>query len=304
MAKNKKQNGGKGSVVGCVIGMIFFFLLGAVMLIGESDYLFSEPQDLNEMVMAGDTPQKGEYVTVGVDAVVDWYAETEHRINGIIPIGKEQHCLVWLDDESFISMTVKGKNMDKVDELIEETSDYLNGVSDTLPSKVVFSGRISAIDSDVSKYYDDVLDYYGIYESDGLVVRNITIDTTDTKLQTWLIFGFFMLLGVVFLVTLVITVKNKKKEKAAQAVLAGQTPYFNPMQPGVDAYGNPVQPGANTYGNSAQPGVDAYGNPIQPGTDAYGNPTQPGTDAYGNMYNPGANGQNMPYNDNNNNLYS
>lgn len=283
MAKNKKQNGSKGSVAGCVIGMIIFFLLGAVLLIGESDYLFSDPQDLNEMVMAGDTPQKGEYVTVGVDAVVDWYAETEHRINGIIPIGKEQHCLVWLDDESFISMTVKGKNIDKVDELIDETSDYLNGVSSVLPSKVVFSGRVSTIDSDVSKYYDDVLDYYGIYESDGLEVRYITIDTTDTKLQTWLMFGFFMLLGIACLLGLVVTVKNRKKEKAAQAVLAGQTPYFNSMQPGVDAYGNPIQTG-----------VDAYGNPIQPGTDAYGN-----------MYNPGANGQNMPYNDNNNNnLYS
>lgn len=281
MAKNKKQNGSKKSVVGCVIGMIISFLLGAVLLIGESDYLFSEPQDLNEMVMAGDTPQKGEYVTVGVDAVVDWYAETEHRINGIIPIGKEQHCLVWLDDESFISMTVKGKNIDKVDELIDETADYLNGVSNVLPTKVVFSGKVSSIDSDVSKYYDDVLDYYGIYESDGLVVHYITIDTTDTKLQTWLMFGFFILLGIFCLIALVLTVKHRKKEKAAQAVLAGQTPYFNSMQPGVDAYGNPIQPG-----------VDAYGNPIQPGTDAYGN-----------MYNPGANGQNMPYNDNNNNLY-
>lgn len=293
MAKNKKQNGSKGSVAGCVIGMIFFFLIGAVLLIGESDYLFSEPRDLNEMVMAGDSPQKGEYVTVGVDAVVDWYAETEHRINGIIPIGKEQHCLVWLDDESFISMTVKGKNMDKVDELIDETADYLNGVSSTLPSKVVFSGRVSTIDSDVSKYYDDVLDYYGIYESDGLVVRYVTIDTTDTKLQTWLMFAFFMLLGIACLIGLVVTVKNRKKAKAAQAVLAGQTPYLNPMQSGVDAYGNPIQPG-----------VDAYGNPVQPGVDAYGNPIQPGTGAYGNMYNPGANGQNMPYNDNNNNLYS
>ncbi len=293
MAKRKKQENKKGNIVAFALCMVMFFFFAFIIFVTEADYLFSEPRDLNEMLASGETPEKGEYVTVGVDAVVDWYAETEHRINGIIPIGKEQHCLVWLDDESFISMTVKGKNIDKVNELVQETSQYLNGVSNTLPTKVVFSGKVSSIDSDVSEYYQDVLDYYGIYESDGLVVHRLTIDTTSTKLNTWLLFGICMLVAIACLIGIVVTVKKGKKEKKLQAMLASQTAYGNPMQSGFDAYGNPIQSG-----------VDAYGNPIQPGVDAYGNPIQSGTDPYGTMNNAGMSGQNMPYSDNNNNLYS
>lgn len=238
MAKQKKQKNNKGSIGASIFGMVLFLLLGVLLFITDAEYLFSEPRDLNEMLAAGETPEKGEYVTVGVDAVVDWYAETEHKINGIIPIGKEQHCLVWLDDESFISMTVKGKNIDKVNKIVLETSYFLNGVSDALPTKVVFSGKISTIGSEVSEYYDEVLDAYGIYASDGLVIRYVTIDTTSTKLTSWLLIGVCLLIAVVFLITLVVAVKNKKKEKKLQAMLAAQASYGNPMQPGTVSYGN------------------------------------------------------------------
>ncbi|MGN0152693.1 MAG: DUF6709 family protein [Wujia sp.] len=281
MAKQKKQKSSNG-IGGSIFGLILFLVLGIVLIISESKYLFSAPVDFNKEIADSGTPEKGTYVTVGVDAVVDWYAETEYKINGIIPAGKEQHCLLWLDDGSFVSMTVKGKNIDKVNKLIQETTYYLSGVSDDLPTKVVFEGKVTSIGSEVSQYYNEVLDAYEISAADGLVIRYVTIDTTESKMRTWLMFGFCMLMAAVFVVTLVISVKNKKKAKQQQAAMATQA----------------------AYSGSMQTGVDPYGNPIQPGVDPYGNPIQPGTDPYGNVNNPGMSGQSMPYDDNNNNLYS
>lgn len=271
-----KQNKSSG-IVGCVIGIIACALLTFILLVGEMDYLFSEPRDLNDIIADGASPQKGEYVSIGVDGVVDWYAETTYKINGIIPTGKKQHCILWLDNQAFISMTVKGKDIDKVNSLIDDTAKYLNGEVGYLPTPVVFSGKVTSIGTEVSQYWREGLSAYGISEYDpALTVYNLTIDTTETKLQMWLMIGLFAALTIVFIVALIINIKRKKAAKEANAQAAA----YNAAQANNAAYNGGMYNNGNMYGGQENM---PYGT-----SDA----------SYG------GDGQNTPYNDNNNNLYS
>lgn len=194
--------------------VVLTVLLVAYLVIDGGYMIDSTPQNINEMIEENGEPVKGEYVSVGVDAVLDWYAETEHRINGIIPVGTDMHCLVWLDDNSFISLTVKGnKNIEKIEKIIDETYAYMCYETDYLPTPVVFKGRISTIDSEVSRYYEDALNAWGISVSSdaGLTIYRLDIDTTQTKLKAWLMFLFIVVLDAMSIMLLVSEVKHNKK---------------------------------------------------------------------------------------------
>lgn len=273
---NNKQNK-SGGIVGSVIMIIVCAFLTFVLFVSEMDNLFGEPRDLNAILADGASPQKGEYVSVGVDAVVDWYAETTYKINGIIPAGKKQHCILWLDDGSFISMTVKGKNVDTVNRLINETEKYLNRETEYLPTPVVFTGKISSIGTEVNQYWHEGLSYYGISEYDPeLTVYSLTIDTTETKTQMWLMIALFGALTILFVIILIANIKKKKKIKEADAQAAA----YNAAQANNAAFNGGMYNNGNMYG-----GQDNM--PYGTSDTTYG-----------------GSAQNTPYNDNNNNLYS
>lgn len=247
MSKKNANGNSKGAIVAYILCIILFAGLAFVLLIGYSDYLFNGAKDFYEMVEDGHSPVTGEHVSISVDAVIDWYAETEHKINGFIPAGSEQHCVVWLDNNAFISMTIKGKkNIAKVDEIIEATNAYLDyadgyGEEAYLPKPVVFEGEITAIGSEVRKYYDEAMDILGVSDADDFTVYYLTIDTTSNKVRLWMMIGFFIAIDIVFIVMLVVTSKKNKMIKQAEAQLSNA-----PNQGmGMDAFGN----ANNMYGS-------------------------------------------------------
>ena len=85
--------------------------------------------------------------------------------------------------------------------------------TDYLPTPVVFKGRISTIDSEVSRYYEDALNAWGISVSSdaGLTIYRLDIDTTQTKLKAWLMFLFIVVLDAMSIMLLVSEVKHNKK---------------------------------------------------------------------------------------------
>ncbi len=220
----KKQ---KSPVVMYIIFFIVFAAVAVIYGISEGSFIFGgKPQNINEMIEEHGEPQKGEYVTIGVDAVVGWYAETKYKINGFIPAGSKQHALVWLDNGAFMSMSFKGKkNIEIVDDIIDDTYSYLMYASDTLPQPVEFVGKITTIDSKVSQYYDEILDYWEISPVDGLEVYYLDIDTTNTKGFAIFMLVFFVFLAVVFLA---LAIKGIKDNKAAK--LAAATSYVSSYQ--------------------------------------------------------------------------
>lgn len=224
---NEKKPSSTKAIVGLVIAIILFAILGVFLFIINSDYLIGEPQDFYEMVEDGRNPEKGEYVSINVDAVVDWYAETSYKINGFIPAGKEQHCLVWLDNNAFISLTVKGKeNIANIDDIIDGTQSFLYGETEVFPEGEKFVGKLSTIDPEVAKYYNEILDMYEIVDDGEITVYQLTIDASDTKLSIWIYIGIMAIIDIVCIVSLVVLIKRRKNEKEA-ALMQSSVPVYN-----------------------------------------------------------------------------
>ena len=248
--QNNKPGEKKSSIV---LRIIFCGLFAALLvgfgifnLINHADYYFGSAKNIDEMLASGNV-EKDEYVSIGVDAVFDWYAETTHKINGI-PAGKEQHCIVWLSNGDIISLTVKGKkNYAKIDEIIDATwaaMDDETGMT-SLHTPVVFEGKITNVGYEVKQYYDDYIgkmedaDFFEWY---GTKYYELTIDTTDNKMSTLMWYLGGLLIVVLMVWGVVSGVKDIKKINAAKNTGYDANAYVQVNQFGQD----------NLYNRNAQ----------------------------------------------------
>ncbi len=274
--KPKKHNAGQ--VIVLAMCMLLMFVMAFVMFVGDSDYLLGkEARDVMDYADDGVAPPKGIHIKVNVDACLGNYAETQHKINGIIPAGKEEHYIVWLDNNAALSITVKNKKtINKLNSIIDDTWDYLDGVSDTLPSSITIEGQVNTMDSELEGYYDDYLEDMGFADS-GFPIYYVTVDNTDTRATGWLIVGVLLVIGIGCLVGMISVIKAIKREKAAaenvQNTYAGND---------ANVFGNINNYGANGAYNNAQYNNGTYGN-----NSAYNN----GAYDYNSTYN------NNPYAD-------
>jgi uncharacterized membrane protein len=221
MGKNKNKNGNSvvGGVLFIIIGIVLMFL-GVCTFIGDSDFIFNGADDIYTMIDE-QRLNSGEFTSVRIDANFGAYAETRDMINGVIPVGKEQHYVVWLDDGSLISVTVKGSSKyDRMDVIEEQTYDYINN-GGNLGKSVTYVGKISTVGGDLKKYYQEALDYLGVDET-SVNVYYLDIDTTETKESIIGLSLFFLVLGILLIVIEICTIKAAKKRKAAAAQLATQ----------------------------------------------------------------------------------
>ena len=274
--KPKKHNAGQ--VIVLAMCMLLMFVMAFVMFVGDSDYLLGkEARDVMDYADDGVAPPKGIHIKVNVDACLGNYAETQHKINGIIPAGKEEHYIVWLDNNAALSITVKNKKtINKLNSIIDDTWDYLDGVSDTLPSSITIEGQVNTMDSELEGYYDDYLEDMGFADS-GFPIYYVTVDNTDTRATGWLIVGVLLVIGIGCLIGMILVIKAIKREKAAAEAV--QNTYA-----GNDAnvFGNINNYGANGAYNNAQYNNGTYGD-----NSAYNN----GAYDYNSTYN------NNPYAD-------
>ena len=254
------------------------FVMAFVMFVGDSDYLLGkEARDVMDYADDGVAPPKGIHIKVNVDACLGNYAETQHKINGIIPAGKEEHYIVWLDNNAALSITVKNKKtINKLNSIIDDTWDYLDGASDTLPSSITIEGQVNTMDSELEGYYDDYLEDMGFADS-GFPIYYVTVDNTDTRATGWLIVGVLLVIGIGCLIGMISIIKAIKREKAAaenvQNTYAGND---------ANVFGNINNYGANGAYNNAQYNNGTYGD-----NSAYNN----GAYDYNSTYN------NNPYAD-------
>lgn len=216
--KNKKQQNKKSR------GDLdkLFFIAGIVMLIcagciflEKSDYILNGPKSLDEMIENYGSPINGEYVTVDVDAAIDWYAETQYKIfHGIIPAGKKRHAIIWLKNDAMMGITVKGKkNIEKIDAIIDGTWQWCLGESGSLPTAVSVEGKLTYIGMKQSEYYSNEKEYvkdslgeYKFYE--------LEIDTTDNKYSIILQCILLVVFGIVVIVASKLFANNTIEENS------------------------------------------------------------------------------------------
>lgn len=292
--KPKKHN--VGQVIILAMCMLLMLVMAFVMFVGDSDYLLGkEARDVMDYADDGVAPPKGVHIKVNVDACLGNYAETQHKINGVIPAGKEEHYIVWLDNNAALSITVKSKKtINKLNSIIDDTWDYLDGVSDTLPSSITIEGQVKTMDSELKGYYEDYLEEMGFTDS-GFPIYYVTVDNTDTRATGWLIVGVLLVAGIGCLIGMISIIKAIKREKAAAEAV--QNTYADNN---ANVFGNINNYGANGAYNNAQYNNGAYGNNSSYNNGAYDNNSSYNNGAYDNnsSYNNGAYGNNSAYNNN------
>ena len=206
----KKKGNPKAAGVILIILAVFLMALALLLLVSDMDFLMNGAENINQKIADG-SMESGEYVEIDVNASFGAYAETKHTINGFIPAGKEQHYVIWLDDDSLISMTVKGKKKyDELEKVVSATESYLMGTG-TLSETVRFTGKIGTVSGELKDYYDEALDYLGADMSTN--VYYLDIDTTETKGSIIGRTVFIIALGIVLIFAGKASFSQAKKAK-------------------------------------------------------------------------------------------
>ena len=194
-----------------ILNKILMTFLGAIMIFGaampfisDGSYMFGgKAKQINDIIFDEELPTwnssvfnkyKDKFVSADIDAIIDIYAETK-RTYSFIPVGKENHYIIWLDDGSMMSLAISGKE-NEIDAIIDSTWDYLDEKTEYLTDKPLhIEGIIKSMSGDVRKYYDEALEYYGIDESVA-PIHYYEIDTTESRLLNWVTSIIMSLIGL------------------------------------------------------------------------------------------------------------
>lgn len=230
---NKKK---ENSVASGVIVTVLFSLLLVLVLLVNMNILLGNSVDFYEQE-AGEGIKKDKYVSLKVDGVLMNYAETKHTVN-FIPVGKDQHYILWLDNDIVISLTVKNKKLCKqLNKIYDETWDYIDGKRDTLPTGITVKGTIHTMDPEVESYYKQGLSMMGISSANMSNIYYVTIDCTDTFMSA---VGYivFMLVMIAIGIGMIVDAKKKRKQQEAAAAAMNSNNMMG-MNVGIDAtYGS------------------------------------------------------------------
>lgn len=156
---------------------------------------------------------RGRYVKLGVDGVVGWYDSAAGTDSN------KRRCLVWLDNNRFISFVVSGQDdIEKINQIIEGTQAYLDDEAAFFPDPIYFTGQIKTLDKVNGKTYldycDSVLEEWN-YPKDLMTIYELEIDTTANLEMVHISSIIYLALaGCFFIAGIVAMVKyNKIKEE-------------------------------------------------------------------------------------------
>lgn len=203
-----------------ICGIVLFSVLAIIFLAVEAKFIFGgEPQDINEYLMEHEELKKDDHVTINVDACLANYAETKHRINGIIPAGTDQHFIIWLDNNAVVSLKIKNKKVIKqFKALIDDTWEYLDGYAADFPTGIKIQGQVTTISPKIEDYYMTTLRNMGFTDS-GLPIYYVEIDATATKLKSIMTVVGCLALDGLCVWLFIGNVKKRKSQKLLEKTL-------------------------------------------------------------------------------------
>ncbi|MBR0146173.1 MAG: hypothetical protein IJM25_05865 [Eubacterium sp.] len=269
--KKKTKNEYRTSMRVCFICAAFFLIIAGIYAAAHWNYMvMNKTVNLNEEIYEGKDPNKGDYVTLNVNLVLGNYAETKHRINGIIPIGTDEHYAVVLFDQEgnlyVMSLTVKSSSdIDALESMVNPTWDLLSGISEKWPTGISLTGRISTMDSEIRGYYKQQLSSANITTSDFKEIYELTLDATETRFSKFLCTGLLLLIGAGCIIG-ALSAKKKMKEVEDIQEIGRQNasdPSLNPFLNGGAGSMNPYNAGTD----ASNPYAASMDHPQSAGTD-------------------------------------
>lgn len=191
----RKKSG--SSLLTFICTVLLFGFLTVFMVIDSMPMFLNQYEDFYELEKTSGV-NKDDYVSLYVNGVIGNYAETKHYTN-FIPTGKDEHYMIWLDNDEIISLAVKKKSIiEQMDKLTDATWAWLDAqnsgdTSATLPQGIILKGRIRTMDPEIEGYYQQCLDELGI-SSENMKIYYVNLDTTSTVTGNLMliIFGLLM----------------------------------------------------------------------------------------------------------------
>jgi len=220
------SNKTKGPSLATLIVPVMFLAFGIISLILYSDLIFgTKVTNINKLLQQGTVGANVDsFVEMDIDAVLDNFAETSHKRNGFT-VGKDQHFLVWLDDDSMIAVSVKSKSDVKaMEDIMEKTWDYLDEKADDFTDTPLhLKGKLQKMGTEMKGYYQKSLDYFGLTSADR-DIHYYVVDCTDSQLLAILVTAFFFVVAIPMLVSF-ISGRAKAKRAALEAEVEADMGY-------------------------------------------------------------------------------
>lgn len=229
------NNKTKGPSIATLIVPVMFLAFGIISLFLYSDLIFGiKVTNINKLLQQGTVGANVDsFVELDVDAVVENFAETSHKRNGITT-GKDQHYMVWLDDDSMIAVSVRGKNVKAMDEIMDKTWDYIDGKTDSFTDTPLhLKGKLQNMSAEMKSYYQRSLDYYGLTSADRDIHYYI-IDCTDSQLLAIIVTAFFFVVAIPMLFAFI---KGRINAKRAALVAEDMGYSYQPYHAEYTTYG-------------------------------------------------------------------
>jgi hypothetical protein len=224
------KGGAKASGIMFIILGIILFIIGGIIFASNAGYMISgECKDL-QSYLGGPYPT-GEYVKINLDSVLGNYAETKHTTNGI-PTGTDQYYVALLDDNSFISVKIKGKgNVEKMEKVVNETWSSDDWRAST-PYEASGKLKASIGNSEIRGFYKDFFNEFcqvvGVEYSELTSQFNVyeyELDCTDSRGSLWGTVGLLAGFGALLFVLGIFYLKKAAKMGEAPAMSYSNTDY-------------------------------------------------------------------------------
>lgn len=187
--------------------VIIFFIVGAVFIGITIPSLLTaskEPIPWDEVDFDGDI--EGLYITGTLYGVYDRYCESTKNGSAV-----STEFIIDADDYYYMGLLANKKNIDKVEDLMDVSWDYLEGKAtyeELEELQFEITGTISKIPDDSLRYYNDYINDVAVGDPDlrdSFLPYYIEMDkigsfTWGTILAFCIIGGLFIFLGILFLI--------------------------------------------------------------------------------------------------------
>lgn len=189
-----------------LIAGISMFVIGLFNL----PYIITgKADDLNDIVLSGEEPQKFDIVELDVKYVLCCYAHSESGYRSIRT--KKYHYVIMLEDGSCMSLAVKDEEIRTyLAQLMSATKSYMNGYTVQFPEPLHVTAVVKGLKNAGVDMYLDGIREYDISSDDTIMLE---LDTTKTREALSII----LLFGVVLMIVGIVYMKNSAEEKKAKA---------------------------------------------------------------------------------------
>ena len=98
----------------------------------------------------------GKYVQVEAPIVYDWYAETTRESGGSSTTISRDY-IIDANDLEYIAIEVPAEDCGRLDEMMEQSWEFLDGYTDQLPEAYVVTGTVESMDAETLALYTEYL---------------------------------------------------------------------------------------------------------------------------------------------------